>query len=141
MPGDRKKRDRVRHRRDAIDAFNTHQGAILNILSEVIYDLANEVSKLKPLEQDQAYCAELLFRLEHGSRYGDPQLAPLNDVVLVFVAFAAVNVWSAAARRDSSLRRGRLPRIQAQLRQDGTRIARGMQVRLGRQIKELRYRF
>jgi len=135
-----KRRSRVRKRKSAFESFDKHRGAVLNVLSEVIFDLSGEVSQLKAVEQDQAYCAELLFRLEHGSRYGDPDLVELNDVVLIFVAMAAVNVWSMAARRDRSLRGGHLPKIQAQLRRDGERIARGMQKRLGRQIRELRYR-
>ena len=129
------------HRKKAVEAFASNHGVILNVLSEVIFDLADEVSMLKPSEQDQAYCAELMFRLEHGARYGDPDLAFLNDTVVVFVAMIAVNVWSMAARRDSSFRKVSLPKIQAQFRKDGTRIARGIDTRLKRQIKKLRYRF
>lgn len=134
------RRDRVKKRKEALEVFARHSGAVLNVLSEVIFDLRDEVEMLKKTEQDQAFCAELLYRLSNGSRYGDPGLVELNGCVLVFVAMAATNVWTMAARRDKTMRRARLPRICAQLRKDGERIARGMSYRANKQARALRFR-
>jgi|TARA_R110000824_G_scaffold172229_1_gene349999 hypothetical protein len=138
--GNKKRRDRVLRRKEALEAFSAHHGVVLNVLAEVIYDLSLEVSELKTVEQDQMYCAELLYRLENGARYGDEDLAPLNDYVIPFIAMAATNVWTMAARRDSSLRRARLPRVSASLHKDGGRIASGMSARMKKQAHVLRFR-
>ena len=66
--GNKKRRDRVLRRKEALEAFSAHHGVVLNALAEVIYDLSLEVSELKTVEQDQMYCAELLYRLENGAR-------------------------------------------------------------------------
>lgn len=134
------RRDRVKKRKEALEFFAKRSGVVLNILSEVVFDLSEEVTMLKTVEQDQAFCAELLYRLSNGSRYGDPDLAEFNDSVLVFIAMAATNVWTMAARRDKTLRRARLPRICNQLRKDGERIARGMSCRVNKQAHALRFR-
>lgn len=138
--GDAKKRSRVRKRAEAIDAFDEHSGSILNVLAEVIFDLSDEVSHLKKVEQDEAFCAELHYRLENGARYGDPDLAELNGQVILFIAMAATRVWTSVCRREN-LRGGGIDSVRLCLRRDGERMARGMRVRLGRQVKEMRYRF
>ena len=138
--GDAKKRSRVRKRAEAIDAFDEHSGAILNVLAEVVFDLSDEVSHLKKGEQDEAFCAELHYRLENGARYGDPDLADLNGQVILFIAMAATRVWTSVCRREK-LRGGGIDAVRLCLRRDGERMARGMRVRLGRQVKEMRYRF
>ena len=139
--GDAKKRSRVLKRARADDAFDKQHGVILNLVAEVVFDLSDEVGHLKALEQDQAFCAELHYRMENGASYGDPDLVKLNGEVLLFVAMCAVNVWSGAVRRDSSLRREGIDVVAMQLRADGHRMARGMRARLGKQVKKMRYRF
>ena len=136
-----RRRKRVKKRQEAVDAFDRHSGAVLNLLAEVIFDITEEVEHLRSAEQDQAFCAELHYRLEHGAGFGDPDLVALSGEVLLFVAMAATNVWAGAARRDSSLRSADIAKIQATLRACGGRTAWGMRVRLERQVKALKYRF
>ena len=138
--GNKKRRDRVLRRKEALEAFSTHHGVVLNVLAEVIYDLSDEVSNLQTVEQDQAFCAELHYRLENGARYGDPDLGELNGQVILFIAMAATKVWTSVCRREK-LRGGGIDSVRMCLRRDGERMARGMRVRLGRQVKEMRYRF
>ena len=133
---DDKRAKRLLHRANAAAFLEEHTGPVMGMLSDVIHDLAEEVSGLKQFEQDAAYAAELSFRLDNSIQLGDPLLEALDGIVIFFVALAAIGIWRAVARREQ-LRGATLDRLRDRLEKRGPKMAARAKTRLERRIKRL----
>ena len=133
---DDKRAKRLQHRANAAAFLEEHTGPVMGMLSDVIHDLAEEVSGLKQFEQDAAYAAELSFRLDNSIQLGDPLLEALDGIVIFFVALAAIGIWRAVARREQ-LRGATLDRLRDRLEKRGPKMAARAKARLERRIKRL----
>tara|TARA_Y100000310_G_scaffold114303_1_gene112815 strand:+ start:162 stop:674 length:513 start_codon:yes stop_codon:yes gene_type:complete len=127
---------RLEHKRKAAEAIEKHSGPVLNLLSEVISDMADEVEGLSQVEEDLAHCMELAHRIDKAIKLSDPILEALDGLVIFFVAAAAVGIYRSIERR-SRMKGKRLDRLRKKLEDRGPAMSRLARERLEKRIARL----
>jgi len=127
---------RLEHKRKAAEAIEKHSGPVLNLLSEVVHDLADEVEGLSQVEEDLAHCMELAHRIDKAIKLSDPILEALDGLIIFFVAAAAVGIYRSIERR-SRMKGKRLDRLRKKLEDRGPAMSKLARQRLEKRIARL----
>ena len=127
---------RLEHHRKAADALERHSGPVLNLLAEVINDLAPEIDDQGIAAQDFALIAELSHRLDRAIELKDPLLEGLSDVIILFVSAAAVGIYRLIEGRNARHSQ-RLARLKERLTTKGPAMGAHQRQRLERRIARL----
>ena len=127
---------RMEHKRKAAAAIEEHSGPVLNLLADVVSDLAEEVEGLSQIEEDLAYCLELAHRIDRAIKLSDPILEALDGLIIFFVAAAAVGIYRSIERR-SSMRGKRADRLKQRLAARGPGMSKAARVRIEKRIARL----
>ena len=127
---------RLEHKRKAAEALEKHSGPVLNLLAEVIHDLAEENDGASQVEQDLALASELAFRIDRALVLKDPLLEALDGLIALLVAGVAVAIYRGIERR-SRMRGKRLDRLKQRLADRGPGMSKITRERLEKRIARL----
>ena len=135
-PADNTRARRLEHKRKAAEAIEKHSGPVLNLLADVVHDLAEENEGLSRVEEDLALASELAFRIDRALVLKDPLLEALDGLIALLVAGVAVAVYRSIERR-SRMQGKRLDRLRKKLEDRGPAMSRLARERLEKRIARL----
>ncbi len=134
--GDATRARRLEHKRRAAEALEKHSGPVLNLLADVVHDLAEENEGLSRVEEDLALASELAFRIDRALVLKDPLLEALDGLIALLVAGVAVAVYRSIERR-SRMQGKRLDRLRKKLEDRGPLMSKLARERLEKRIARL----
>jgi len=134
--GDATRARRLEHKRRAAEAIEKHSGPVLNLLADVVHDLAEENEGLSQVEEDLALASELAFRIDRALVLKDPLLEALDGLIALLVAGVAVAVYRSIERR-SRMQGKRLDRLRKKLEDRGPLMSKIARERLEKRIARL----
>ena len=108
----------------------------MNMLAQVVEDLAEENEGLKQFEADLALALELGHRIDNLVDWPDELMEGADGVVGTFVALIAVGVYRGVTRAEK-LRGAKLERLEKRLKVRGPKMATVARKRLERRIARL----
>ena len=131
------KRDRrLAKRADAAKFLEQHSDPVMNMLAQVVEDLAEENEGLTVFAQDLALALELGHRIDNMVDWPDELIEAADGIVGAFIALIAVGVYRAACRAEK-LRGAKLERLEKRLKERGPKMATVARKRLERRIARL----
>jgi len=128
---------RLADRKAAADAFVARPLPVLNMMTEVIHDMQEEVHLLKRGEQMSAFAVELSSRMSRAVAMEDPAFLGYREVPHLAVALAALRIFEAEIKKNGRSRRAPVDVLQARLKKRSIRQPVGWQIRVNRCIKWL----
>ena len=131
------KRDRRAKKRVEAAAFlEKHSDPVMNMLAQVVEDLAEENEGLTQFSQDLNLAIELGWRLDQMFHSDDPLLEALDGPIGALISAIAIAIWRGVARAEK-LRGARIDKLKSRLLERGPKMAKAAKGRLERRIKRL----
>lgn len=121
---------------EAARFLEKHTDPLMNMLAEVIDDLAEDNAGLTVFAQDMNLAIELGWRLDELFVSEDPLFEAIDSAIGALIALAAIGIWRAVCRAEK-LRGQRLDKLKARLQARGPDMAVGIRRRLERRIKRI----
>jgi hypothetical protein len=121
---------------EAARFLEEHADPVMNMLADVVNDLAEENESLTQFSQDLNLAMELGWRLDQMFHSNDPLLESLDSAIGGLIALVAIGVWRGVARVEK-LRGQRLDKLRDRLQKRGPDMAVVARRHLERRIKRL----
>lgn len=121
----------------AAEVVEQYHGPVLQMVAQVVRDLAPETADMSQIEADIRLAGEVAFRIDNMINIPNPLVEALDGVVGWFAALAAIGVWR-SIQAQLRKRGEKLEQLEAILAERGAHLTAQRRRKIERRIKRLR---